>query len=269
MKIECEALALDLDGTLTNNAKKITPRTRSAIGAALDQGIKIILASGRPVLGIKPSAEILGLFKRGGFILAYNGGQIIDCKEDNVIFERLLPPDYYREICSFARSAGLHALTYDENGVVAESDTAAYVIKEAYNNTIPIRKAGLLEEAVAAPVVKFMIVGEPERIASALPDAQRIFSGRINVFLSEPYFMELTFPGIEKASALAFLTEYLGIKQERLVAIGDGLNDIPMLQYSGYAVAMGNAYEEVKEVSDYVTLSNEDDGVAVFLEKFV
>ena len=269
MKIKCEALALDLDGTLTNEKKKITPLTGNAIQAAMDRGIKVILASGRPALGIKPTARVLRLYERGGFILAYNGGQMIDCKTDEVIFERLLPMEYYPKICSFARSAGLHALTYDENGVVAESDTAAYVMKEAYNNTIPIRKVERLEDAVTSPVVKFMIVGEPDKMAVALPAMQQAFSGRINVFLSEPYFMELTYPGVEKASALKRLLEYLDVKQEGLIAIGDGLNDIPMLNFAGYAVAMGNAYDSVKEIADYVTLSNEEDGIADFLERFV
>ena len=80
--------------------------------------------------------------------------------------------------------------------------------------------------------------------------------------------MEQTFPGIEKPSALAFLLDHLGTSRERLVAIGDGLNDIPMLQFSGYAVAMGNAYEQVKRIADYVTLSNEEDGAADFYTAF-
>jgi len=260
-------LALDLDGTLTNSKKEITPPTLLAIEETIRRGVKIILASGRPVLGIKKIAQILNLYEKGGYIIAYNGGQIIDCLTNKVIFERLLPINCYNEICELAREFGVCALTYDEHGVVAESDDTAYVIKEAYNNSIPIRKVARIENEITPPVVKFMIVGEPEKISTALDEAQKRFKGRINVFLSEPYFMELTSPGIEKKSALKFLIEHLGIQREELTAIGDGLNDIPMLEFAGYAVAMANAYDEVKKIADYITLSNEEDGIADFLLK--
>ena len=268
-KIACSALALDLDGTLTNSKKEITQATKSAVKEVISRGIHVILASGRPVLGIKPTAEALGLYESGGFILAYNGGQIIDCKTNEVIFERLLPMEYYGEICNLAREMGLNALTYDDFGVLAECDTARYVLKEAYNNSIPIKKVENLVKAVPSPVIKFMIVGEPDKIATCLPIAQKVFSGRINVFLSEPYFMELTFPSIEKASALGILMEYLKLDKSKLVACGDGLNDLPMLRFAGYAVAMENAYDEVKDVADYITLSNDEDGVADFLCKYI
>jgi len=268
-KIVCKALALDLDGTLTNSKKEITDVTISAVRKAINMGIHVILASGRPVLGIRATAQALGLYEDGGYILAYNGGQIIDCKTNEIIFERLLPMEYYSEICTLARNAGLYALTYDSEGVLAEDDAAPYIVKEAFNNTIPIKKVDRLEDAVIMPVVKFMIVGDSKKIAAFLPVAQQFFSGRVNVFLSEPYFMELTFPGIEKASALNVLIKHLGVSQETLVACGDGLNDLPMLKFAGYAVAMANAYDEVKQVADYVSLSNEENGVADFLRKWV
>jgi len=269
MKINCKALALDLDGTLTNSKKEITPLTQAAIIKGMGKGIKIILASGRPVLGIEPIAQRLNLYKNGGFIAAYNGGQIIDCHKNKVIFEKLLPFEYYGEICELARKFDVHALTYDQNGVIAESDQARYVIKEAFNNAIPIKKVERLEKVITKPVVKFMIVGEPDKISPTLEFAKREFGGKINVFLSEPYFMELTSPGIEKASALEHLIKYIGVTQEELVAVGDGLNDIPMLEFAGVAVAMENAYDEVKDIADYITLSNEEDGISYFLKKYV
>ncbi|MDR1753664.1 MAG: Cof-type HAD-IIB family hydrolase [Eubacterium sp.] len=261
-----KALALDLDGTLTDSRKKLTCRTRTAIQAAIDGGIKIILASGRPVLGIESLARELLLYDRGGYILAYNGGQIIDCGTNSVIFERLLNIKYYAEICRSARDFGVNALTYDAKGVVAESSMAEYVIKEAFNNGLSIRKVGKLEDEITSEVVKFMIVGEPNKIALALKSLRDKLQGSVNVFLSEPYFMELTAPGIEKASALERLAAHLGINSDEFCGIGDGFNDIPMLKFCGYAVAMANAYKEVKDVADYITKSNDEEGVAAFLE---
>jgi hypothetical protein len=163
----------------------------------------------------------------------------------------------------------LHGNNRKDEPRIAESDTAPYVIKEAYNNNIPITKVPCLEEAVLTEVVKFMVVGEPAQIAAAIPALKERTNGEINIFLSEPYFMEVTAPGIEKASALAYLTEHLNIGREQLCAVGDGLNDLTMLQYAGYAVAMGNAYDEVKKTADYITDTNDSDGAAKFIENLL
>ncbi len=266
---DIKALALDLDGTLTNEKKEITARTKQAVSRAIDSGIAIILASGRPVLGIRAVAEALDLYSKGGYILAYNGGEIIDCKRNSVIFSQTLPIELYSDIVRVGREFGVHALTYDKKGVIAESADAPYVIKEAFNNGIEITTVEDLSLVLSDPVVKFMIVGDPIKISNALDYLKRKFSGKANVFLSEPYFMEITAIGIEKAKALTRMIEHLKIDQTQLAACGDGLNDLSMLEYAGLSVAMANAYEQVKLAADYITLSNKDDGVADFIEKLL
>jgi Cof subfamily protein (haloacid dehalogenase superfamily) len=263
------AIALDLDGTLTNDQKQITYCTRTAVKHAIECGVRVILASGRPLLGIKPSADALELGKYGGYILAYNGGEIIDCKSGKTIYQRLLPIELYGDIIECGKRFGVHALTYDSNGVIAESKTAPYVVKEAYNNTIPITQVDDLASTVSKPVVKFMLVGEPDRIESCLTCLHDNLNGRANVFLSEPYFIEITYPGVEKASSLKWLLKYIGVSQNELAACGDGLNDLPMMKYAGYSAAVSNAYEEVLKSADYISLSNNDDGVACFIEKLI
>lgn len=262
-------LALDLDGTLTNAKKNITKRTKDAIVRAIQRGTLVVLASGRPVLGIERIAAELNLSKLGGYILAYNGGHIIDCKTKRNIYIRTIPRKYIHDICYCANLYNVHALTYDSNGVVAESSEAPYVIKEAYNNSIPIRQVDSLENFVNYPVVKFMIVGEPEKLKFAFEYMKKKFNGKLNIFLSEPYFIEVVPFGVEKASSIEKLLLHLGLKRESLMACGDGLNDLHMLEYAGLAVAMGNAYSGIKAVSDYITLSNEEDGVAIAIEKFI
>ena len=262
-------LALDLDGTLTNSQKKISDRNRDVLQKAIAQGVHIVLASGRPLIGIERVAKELGLYEKGGYILAYNGGHIIECKSGKTIIKKVLPMEYYHEICECGRMFDVNVLTYNEQGVLAESDTAEYVIKEAYNNSIPIIKVERLEEAILNPVVKFMIVGEPHKLTYAYKYMQESFKGKLSVFFSEPYFLEVTPLGIEKSSSLDGLVKYLGIKKEELLACCDGLNDISMLKYAGFAVAMGNAYEETKKYADYIAATNEEDGVAEAVEKFV
>lgn len=264
-----KVLALDLDGTLTNSEKKITDRTKESIFKAMEMGVKVVLASGRPVLGIERLAKELRLDEYGGYILAYNGGQIIEYNTGNIISESTVDMSYYYDICECGHKFDVSVLTYNDEGVISEDETAKYVIKEGYNNTIPVIHVDSLYDSVKKTVVKFMVVGEPEELEKALKYMQGKFDGKLNVFLSEPYFMEVTALGIEKASSLERLLNYLNCTREELMAIGDGLNDIPMLKYAGLAVAMDNAYDETKEHADFITKSNNEDGVAYAVDKFI
>lgn len=262
-------LALDLDGTLTNHQKQVSEKNKIYIRRAQEAGVDIILASGRPVIGIENVARALDLYHTGGYILAYNGGQIIDCKTGKSLVERFIPMEYYHDICDVIHRFRVFPLTYNDAGVICEDDEDIYVKKEGYNNSVPIIRVPGLEAAVTKPVVKFMVVGEPSELVKAKEYLEGRFRGLLNLFFSEPYFMEVTPPGIEKASALGELTKILGISREKLMACGDGLNDIPMLEYAGFSVAMSNAYDETKKVADYIAPSNEDDGVAEAIRLFI
>ena len=153
-------------------------------------------------------------------------------------------------------------LRVDENSI-------RYVQKEAYNNSIKVRKVESLEQEVSEPVVKFMVVGEPEELNKAYGYLRNIFDGILNVFFSEPYFLEITPLGIEKASALEKLTSLLHMTKDNLMACGDGLNDIPMLQFAGLSVAMENAYDDTKQYADFISKSNEENGVAFAIKKYI
>ncbi|MBQ9396511.1 MAG: HAD family phosphatase [Proteobacteria bacterium] len=262
-------LALDLDGTLTNSQKKVSEKNRKYIRLAQEKGVDIILASGRPVIGIESVAKALNLYETGGYILAYNGGQIIDCKTQKPLIEHFVPSQYYHEICDIIHRFHVFPLTYNRTGVICENDEDRYVHQECYNNSVPLHKVECLEAELNGPIVKFMVVGEPEELNKAAVYFRECFKGALNVFFSEPYFMEITPPGIEKSSALAALLKLLNIPREELMACGDGLNDIPMLEYAGFSVAMANAYEETKKYADFISASNEDDGVALAIERFI
>lgn len=262
-------LALDLDGTLTNSKKEVSEINKDYIRKAQDKGIKIILASGRPVIGVKGIADTLDLWKQGGYILAYNGGQVIDCKARKDMVKQIIPLEYVHGICDVINKYNVFPLTYDDTGVICENDTDKYVQKEAYNNSIKVRKVESLEKEVSEPVVKFMVVGEPEELNKAYGYLRNKFDRILNVFFSEPYFLEITPLGIEKASALEKLTNLLHMTKDNLMACGDGLNDIPMLQFAGVSVAMENAYDDTKKYADFISKSNEENGVAFAIKKYI
>ena len=141
--------------------------------------------------------------------------------------------------------------------------------KERYNNSAKATKVDDLARTVTWDPNKVMVVGEPEGLAKTLESLQDRLEDVADVFLSEPYFIEVTPPGIRKDAALGILAERLGISLSEVMACGDGLNDIPMLRCSGLAVAMDNAYPETKRHADWIAPSNEEDGVAAAINRFV
>ncbi len=262
-------LALDLDGTLTNAKKEITPAVKWAIQKAVNKGVAIVLASGRPIPGMAHVADELGLDKIGGYVLSNNGSKIVEWKSKKVIFEKTLPRQAVEESCFAAHKFGVTALVYDEKELYSEDPLARYVEQERYNNSAIANKVENLESAITWAPNKMMVVGEPEKLTPALDFLQQRLDGIASVFLSEPYFIEIAPEGIKKDAALGVLVQTLGTSLDQLMACGDGYNDIPMLECAGFAVAMDNAYLETKEHADWIAPSNEEDGVAVAIKKFI
>ena len=152
--MQYKVLALDLDGTLTNTEKVITPRTKAALQEAARRGVCIVLASGRPTVGIEPLARELELEKYGGCILSYNGGKIIDCRTGQTLVQHAFPADLIEPVCTFSRYWNVVPLTYDKNGIVTEVPDAPYVLEEARINKIPVRKVENLPAEVTYPINK-------------------------------------------------------------------------------------------------------------------
>ena len=267
--LNIKAFALDLDGTLTNSKKDVTPDTKKAIHAAIDAGITIILASGRPSRGMFHVANELELEKLGGYILSYNGGEIIDCKTHQVVYKQMLPTDLYKDICDTAKENGLMPLTYTNDFIVTENKQDEYVLREQICVNMDIQEVSNLGTDIDHQVVKFLAVGDPIKTEACVDIFKAKFGDKINPFLSEPYFLEITPPGIDKAASILRLCEILGISMENVCAMGDGLNDLTMLGQAGISVAMENASDRVKSFAKYITKTNDEDGVAHFINTYL
>lgn len=262
-------LVLDLDGTLTNKKKEITEHTRETLIRAQEAGVKIVLASGRPTYGIMPLARQLELDKYEGYILAYNGGQIIDCKTGELMYENVLDPAVYPYLYECAKSNGFQILSYKDEYIISENADDQYVQHEAFLNRMPSKTVENFLDVINFPVAKCLIVGDPEPLAQLEPVMKKELESKMNVFRSEPFFLELVPKGIDKARCLAVLLEELGMTPDEMMACGDGFNDLSMIEYAGLGVAMANAQEVVKQAANYITLSNEEDGVAHAVERFM
>lgn len=267
--MEYKLIVLDLDGTLTNSKKEISPRNRETLIRIQEQGVRLVLASGRPTYGITPLANELRMNEFGGFILSYNGGEIINWETQEMIYENVLPNDIIPLLYESARSYRLTILTYDGNEIVTENSRDTYVRKEAFLNKMAVRETNDFLTDITLPVAKCLIVGEADRLIPLEAELSLRLQGRINVFRSEPYFLELVPQGIDKALSLAVLLQETGIRREEVIAIGDGYNDLSMIKFAGLGIAMKNAQEPVKKAADYITLSNDEDGVAEAVDKFL
>ena len=262
------AIALDLDGTLTNHDKVVTPRTRQALLKAQEQGAIIILASGRPTYGIVPVAECLELEKRGGYILSYNGGNIVNAKTGEKLFSQFLPDAVIPILYKYAREHRYALLGYAGNEIITEMPDDQYVKEESRINKMNIRKVDNLLDALEPHPTKLLMTGDPTDMLKAEEKLVEILGEKMDIFRSAPFFLELVPKGIDKAQSLLRLLSKINLTPADLIAFGDGYNDLSMLKLAGVGVAMANAAPEVRADADYVTLSNEEDGVAAALLHF-
>ena len=262
-------LALDLDGTLTNSKKEITPHTLDVLIQAQQKGLKLIIASGRPMAGITPFAKQLHMKEYGGYILAFNGGLIVDCATGETISRKLLDTSVYKHLYEVGNTKDFKILSYLEDCIACEDIENEYVRYAARLNKMKLRKLNSFLDEINFPEPKCLIVGHEKKLAVLEKVLVDYYKEKMSIYRSEPFFLEILPFGIDKAKRLDFLLNYLGIRREELMVCGDGYNDLSMIKFAGLGVAMSNAQDVVKEAADYITLSNEEDGVAAAVKRFI
>lgn len=263
-------LVLDVDGTLLNNEKQISKRTLSALLKVQHMGIRIVLASGRPTSGLIPLANALELGNFGGFILSYNGCQVIKADNGEVMFERRINPEQIPYLEKKSRKNNFSIFTYHDDYILTDNASDPHIRREAELNNLKIVEEEEFSIAIDFAPCKCVLVSDDEEALRGLENHwKRRLDGVLDVFPSEPYFLEVVPCGVDKANTLALLMEQLGVTREEVIAFGDGVADVTMLQLAGKSVAMGHAPDSVKVCADYVTASNEEDGVAQAVEKLI
>lgn len=264
-----EILVLDIDGTLTNTEKNITPQTLDAIHKVQKRGHKVVLASGRPTAGIRKVAEQIKLSEYDGYILSFNGAKIIRCKTNEVIYQKVLPRDIIPNLYTAALKNSVGIISYENDSVIAGTDIDEYMEKEARINGIPIKKVEDFPNYINFDVNKCLMTGSGSHMEKVEQILKKQFGHQLNIYRSEPYFLELMPKNIDKAYSLGKLLQHLGLSKDQMISCGDGFNDVSMIQYAGMGVAMANAQVEVKNAADYITLSNDEDGIAHVINEFM
>ena len=219
-------LALDIDGTLTNSEKKVTGKVQHALDQFVAAGGRIILASGRPTYGIVPVAETLGLPEKGGYILAYNGGRVMDCKTGRYLYEKNLPQDVIPVLARQAKEFGVNIMTYEDDCIITEQPEDIYCVKESQINHMKIKQVKSFSDYVIFPVTKCLLTADGDYLQQVEEKMKAYWGEKLSICRSEPYFLEVTANGIDKAGTLARVLEQLQLNKQNLVACGDGFNDI-------------------------------------------
>ena len=263
-------LVLDVDGTLLNDEREISKRTLAALLKVQQMGVRIVLASGRPTYGLMPLAKTLELGNYGGFVLSYNGCQIIKAQNGEILFERRINPEMLPYLEKKARKNGFAIFTYHDDTLITDSPDNEYIKNEALLNNLKIIREDEFSTAIDFAPCKCMLVSDKEKALIGLEQHwEKRLAGALDAFRSEPYFLEVVPCGVNKANTLGALLEHLGVTREEVIAVGDGVCDVTMLQLAGMGVAMGHSQDSVKVCADYVTASNEEDGVALAVEKLI
>jgi hypothetical protein len=262
-------LALDIDGTLTDSKKNITPKTLEKIISIQEMGHIVAIASGRPFPGIRKIADMIQLDKFGGYVLAFNGGRIVNCATGEVVYQVALDNLVVKEIYDYCLKVGCGMVTYENDRVITGTEVDSYMTMEARLNGMEIMRLDNFRDYIDFPLNKCLLTAPDKKAAQIEKELNDKFGDKLNVFRSEPFFVEIMPPNIHKATSLEKLLDILKIDRSDLVACGDGYNDLTMIEYAGVGVAMANAQDVVKESADYVTLSNDEDGLVPVIDKFI
>lgn len=266
---EKKVLVLDIDGTLTNSKKEITENTKKSIVRIMEEGHVVMLASGRPTPGMRRYEAELELEKYGGYLLSFNGGKIINCKTGEIVYQQTLPPHILLGLYKFAIENNCGLMTYLGDTIILGTGRDEYVELEAKINGMAIREVEDMIRFVDFEMNKCLMTAPVDKAPELEEKLKELFGDIVSIYRSEPFFIEIMPKGVDKATSLDRMLCIVGLKRENTVCCGDGFNDMSMISYAGVGVAMENAQEKVKEVADFITKSNDEDGIVTVIEKFI
>ncbi|MGN0268137.1 MAG: Cof-type HAD-IIB family hydrolase [Lachnospiraceae bacterium] len=274
-----KVILMDVDGTLANSRKEVSEETGAALRKAQEQGALLVLASGRTANGLKKFAEALDLYHHNGILVCSNGAQVVDCGTGELLFNQAMTVEEGKEVLE-------HLKKFEVCPMIAKGEYM--YVNDVFNNTITVDgkpfnvmqyesrsnnyKLCEIEDLAAwcdFEINKILTFGEPKYLQAHYQKMRAPFEGRINSMFTAPFYYEYTANGIDKTKAIRTTIEKLGYTADDMIAFGDAQNDSTMVQYAGIGVAMGNATEELKAAADYVTASNDEDGIAKALYHFL
>ncbi|MCL2081480.1 MAG: Cof-type HAD-IIB family hydrolase [Oscillospiraceae bacterium] len=265
MKKRYRLIASDCDGTLINSDHELTERTKTAIDRCMDAGAVFVLATGRPTYAVQ---WFVDMFDRDMPIVTYNGSFAMMSKTQKILLEVTLPAELCREAITLGRERGMGVITYvDHKLYVAERNAWTDDYARFFNVGAAVTEN--ISDVVKNGASKVLWIKDAGSISDIYAETQTRFAGRLNCFTSTPFLFEFISTGASKGAAIKKIGGLYGIGPEEMIAVGDGFNDVDMIEYAGLGIAVKNAPKGVKDAADEIAPSNDDDGVAAVIEKYI
>ncbi|MCK1192684.1 Cof-type HAD-IIB family hydrolase [Streptococcus uberis] len=254
-----KAIILDIDGTLTNSQKEITAETKEALLKAQKMGIRLAIASARSENGLRRFGRWLDFEHNNGIFICYNGGLIINSQTKQIYYEKAMPTELAKEILEHLKQFDcIPMINKDEyiylndafNGMIQTPNGDMDIIQyETRSNEFLICEKADLADFVDFEVPKIFVAASSDYMAENADKMGAPFKERARTGMTAPFYYEFNAKGVEKDVVIERAFYEMGISSDDMMAIGDAKNDVAMLKYVKYGIAMGNAIDELKEVT--------------------
>lgn len=261
-------LAIDLDGTLLRSDKQVSRRSADAIAAAIERGVKVVLASARPP---RSTFGIYQALRLDTLQVNYNGALILDLPRSRYALHLALCNKLSRRIIDRIRGEfpGVEVqIEVLDRWLTDRHDPASPYCTETAKS-YPPDFVGPLDECLANPLTKLMFLAPPEVMARVRETVKTEFGGECALFVTDDYLLQVCHPAVEKWVGVAWIARAYGVDAKEVMSIGDAPNDAALLRWSGLGVAVANAWPQTRDAADVVVSSNDDDGVAEAIERYV
>jgi Cof subfamily protein (haloacid dehalogenase superfamily) len=259
-------VAMDLDDTLLTDELTISEATQRSMAEAIARGAHLTIATGRMFASAQKIARQLGLNVP---IVTYQGSLIKNLMDEEVLYERSVPAEAAVQIYEFCQKYGMHVQTYIDDKLYVQADNEKIQGYAKMSNVPYIVEPDFMPIITHPKQTKLVVIDEADRLDRLMPEIREKLGPDIHMTKSKPHFLEFMHREGTKGHALRFLAAHYGIPMEETIGMGDAMNDREMIEAAGLGVAMANAVPALKEIADYVTLSNNEDGVKHVLDKFV
>lgn len=260
-------LVLDLDDTLLRDDYSISTRNKELLFEAQDLGVKVVLASGRPTPAMLQFADQLRLAHYDSYMISFNGAVVTSMKNNATLFETSLTNKEVHSLYDFSVDNKVHIITYSNKGVISETESE-YIDVEINLTGMHHHKVPSFKSEVTGNAVKCIMLEHPDYLKQ-VENKLKAERTDLSVSRSKPFFLEVMPHGIDKAASIDFLARKLGIEQHEVIAVGNAGNDLSMVQYAGLGIWVDNVSDDLRHHADYIVASNENDGVAEVIEKFI
>ena len=260
-------IALDMDETLLQPDKTISKKDKEALIKAQEMGIHVVLATGRPLFGIKKYIDELEI-KDNEYAVCFNGAEVNKIDLSEQIYNKKLDGTDLKYLVDLSKKLNVNMHGFDKKGCFSEK-MSKYTELEVTLNHIDLNLVKYSDFSDDHEIIKLMYIDEPDYLSNVIKNLPKEAYNRFNIVQSAPFFLEFLNPKADKWYAIEALANHLGIKNDEIMTFGDANNDYSMVKNAGLGIAMGNGIDELKKVAKFVTVPNYENGVAYALNKFI